>query len=406
MLKSQIVPNQSAFERKVLIWMCLLIGVNQLGFGAIIPVLPLYANEFGVSQAAIGMTVAVYGLARLLSGLPAGKLADLLGRRSVLTVGGVLSAAGNFWCAYADSFFELIIARFIAGFGAGLTLTAGMIILADITSVARRGRVMAIYQGVFLFAVGIGPFPGGYLAETYGLAVPFTAYGAASGIAAILGWFCVKETRDLAMAELPRENAVVPFKHQLNEVLKPIGFRLVSSIGFMNAVIRTGGLFAIVPIIGVTRLGLAASEIGFCMAIGSIAGLLVTYPAGVLVDRMGRKPVIVPATIAVSVAFIIFAFAQDFAWFMFATVIWGISSAISGAAPSAYAADISPKARGAAAMSTYRTIADAGYVVGPIVLGVLADEYGLSVPLFLSSALLAGVALAFARYAPETRVKN
>ena len=60
--------------------MCLLIGVNQLGFGAIIQVLPLYANEFGVSQTAIGTTIAVYGLARLLSGLPSGKLADLLGR--------------------------------------------------------------------------------------------------------------------------------------------------------------------------------------------------------------------------------------------------------------------------------------------------------------------------------------
>ena len=82
-------------ERRVLTWMCLLIGVNQLGFGAVIPVLPLYANSFGVSQAAIGTTVAVYGLARLLTGLPAGRIADLLGRRSALAIGGFCSAAGN-----------------------------------------------------------------------------------------------------------------------------------------------------------------------------------------------------------------------------------------------------------------------------------------------------------------------
>ena len=106
---NETLTDQSIAEGRVLAWMCLLIGVNQLGFGAIIPVLPLYANEFGVSQAAIGTTIAVYGLARLMSGLPAGKLADLLGRRSVLAFGGVLSAAGNFWCAYADSFQELIL---------------------------------------------------------------------------------------------------------------------------------------------------------------------------------------------------------------------------------------------------------------------------------------------------------
>jgi DHA1 family multidrug resistance protein-like MFS transporter len=397
----QSVAKPPVTEGRVLIWMCLLIGVNQLGFGAIIPVLPLYANEFGVSQVAIGSTIAVYGLARLLSGLPSGKLADLLGRRSVLALGGLLSAAGNFWCAYASSFEGLILARFVAGFGAGLTLTAGMIILSDITTVARRGRVMAIYQGVFLFAVGIGPLPGGYLAETYGLAVPFAAYGIASGLAAIVGWFGVPETRQLAQAA--SAGAALPYVKQLKAVLKPIGFRLVSSIGFINAVVRTGGLFAIVPIVGTTRLNLEASQIGFCMAVGSVAGLLVTYPAGVMVDRIGRKPVIVPATLAVAVAFIVFSFAPNFVWFLVATVIWGVASSVSGAAPSAYAADISAKAHGAAAMSTYRTLADAGYVVGPIMLGLLADQYGLSFPLFLSSALLVGVALAFARYAPETR---
>mgnify|MGYP006187235635 CR=1 FL=1 len=113
----------------------------------------------------------------------------------MLALVGVLSAAANFRCAYAGSFGELILAIFVAGFGSGLTLTTGMIVLADMTTVARRGRVTAIYQGVFLFAVGIGPLPGGYLAGTYGLAVPLAPYGLASGFAAIVGWFGVPETR-------------------------------------------------------------------------------------------------------------------------------------------------------------------------------------------------------------------
>ncbi len=182
-------------ERSVLAWMCLLIGVNQLGFGAVIPVLPLYAQSFGVSQAAIGATVAVYGVARLFTAMPAGRIADLFGRRNALLIGGLVSAAGNLWCAFAGTYTELVIARFVAGAGAGLTLTAGMIVLADITTIARRGRIMAIYQGVFLFSVGIGPFPGGYLAEQYGLDVPFLVYGIASLGAAEVGWFGVAETR-------------------------------------------------------------------------------------------------------------------------------------------------------------------------------------------------------------------
>jgi DHA1 family multidrug resistance protein-like MFS transporter len=135
-MASKIATSGVKMEQRVLAWMCLLIGVNQLGFGAIIPVLPLYADSFGVSQTAIGMTVAVYGLARLFTGLPAGRIADLLGRRSALAIGGVSSALGNLWCAYSATFAELIAARFLAGIGAGLTLTAGMIILADITTPA------------------------------------------------------------------------------------------------------------------------------------------------------------------------------------------------------------------------------------------------------------------------------
>ncbi len=394
-------PAEPHIERRVLAWMCLLIGVNQLGFGAVIPVLPLYADSFGVSQTAIGMTVAIYGLARLVAGMPAGRIADLAGRRMALLIGGLLSAIGNIWCAVAGDFMELAIARFVAGLGAGLVLTAGMIVLVDITTPARRGRVMAIYQGVFLFAVGIGPFPGGYLAESFGLEAPFLVYGFASVAAALVGWFGVSETRALSQIS-SQTTTTLPYLDQLRAILKPLGFKLVSGIGFINAVVRTGGLFAIIPIIGTTRLGLTPTEIGFCMAAGSIAGVLVTYPAGVLVDRYGRKTVIVPATIAVGIAFLTFALAPSFTWFLVATMTWGISSSISGAAPAAYAADISDRAYSATAMSTYRTLSDAGYVIGPVILGVLADSFGLSVPLYLSSIALIGIALAFMKFAPES----
>ncbi len=401
-LPPDATPVDVARERKVLLWMCVLIGVNQLGFGAVIPVLPLYAQSFGVSQAAIGMTVAVYGLARLFTAMPAGRIADWFGRRNALAIGGIVSAVGNLGCAWADSYTLLVAARFVAGAGAGLTLTAGMIVLADITTPARRGRVMAIYQGVFLFSVGIGPFPGGLLAENFGLEVPFLAYGLLSGIAALVGWLGVPETRPEAMSGQGEHQVVASYREQLAQIYASVGFRLVSAISFINAVARTGALFSIIPLIGATRLGLGASEIGFSMAVGSVVGVLSAYPAGTLVDRFGRKAVIVPSTIASGCAFALYAVAPGFAWFVAASTIWGVASSAAGAAPAAYAADTAPKAYAATAMSLFRTLADAGYVVGPIVLGAVADGVGLSAAVFLASGLLVGVALLFAVFARET----
>src|SRR5262249_33424403 len=184
-----------ALERRTLLWMCVLVGVNQLGFGAVVPSLALYAQSFGVPASAIGLAVAVYGLARFSTAVPAGQLSDRIGRRPTLAVGRLLSALGNLWCAWASGYPEFIAARFLAGAGAGLILTTGQVVLADISTPARRARTIAIYQGTFLFAVGIGPFPGGLLAEHLGLTAPFVAYGSASLLAPIVSSVAGRETR-------------------------------------------------------------------------------------------------------------------------------------------------------------------------------------------------------------------
>ncbi len=391
-----------SLEHRVLAWMCVLVAVNQLGFGAMVPSLPLYARSFDVAASAIGLAVAVYGLARFLLALPAGQLSDRLGRRPTLAIGGLVSAAGNIWCALASSFPELIVARFVAGAGAGLILTTGQVVLADISPPERRGRTIAIYQSTFIGAVGIGPFPGGLLAEHFGLAAPFMATGVASFLASLLAWFAVSETRDLAARGTARSGPKPAFSAQMRILAGHIGYVLVSLISLMNAVVRTGGLFTIIPVLATGRLGLSVAAIGFAMMIGSLTGILAAYPAGWLADRYGRKAVIVPVTILVSVSMLLFCFAPSYPWFMAACIVWSVALSAGSAGPAAYAADTSPPGMNAAAMSTFRMTGDAGYVIGPIVLGFIADLYGPVTALVGAAAVLVAVALTFAVLAPET----
>jgi MFS family permease len=139
-------------------------------------VVPLYAREFGVSQTAIGLSIAVYGLARFLVSVPTGQLADWLGRRWALVLGEAVSAVGNLLCGLSTTYEQFLLSRFVAGAGASMVITAGQVSLVDLSTPANRGRVMGVYQGVFLFAVGFGPLPGGVLAEHFGLSVPFFAF--------------------------------------------------------------------------------------------------------------------------------------------------------------------------------------------------------------------------------------
>src|SRR5438874_4130020 len=121
---------------RVLVWMCVLIAVNQLGFGSVVPVLALYARSFGVTQSAIGLAIAVYGLARFLVAMPVGRLTDVVGRRTALALGGLVTAPGNVLCPVAPSFAVFVAARFVARIGAALLLVPGQSVRRDIPTPA------------------------------------------------------------------------------------------------------------------------------------------------------------------------------------------------------------------------------------------------------------------------------
>ena len=388
--------------RHILVWMCVLIAVNQLGFGSIVPVVALYAEDFGVSQTAIGLTIAIYGLARFLINVPAGQLADVAGRRITLATGGLVTVIGTALCALAPSYAVFLFARFIAGAGAAAVLTGGQIVLADIASPMNRGRVMAIYQGVFLFSVGAGSWPGGWLAATFGLAAPFWANAMLAGVVTLLAWFFVPETRRIADTPGRPQAPPVPMRRQLRQLGASPGFILISSVSFAAFFARTGGLFNVIPLLAEDEIGLSPDQIGLGIGMISIVGLLLVYPSGALVDRFGRKAVIVPSTLLSAAALLGFAVADTFPQFMLASTFWAASSGIAGAAPAAYAADVAPRGMIANAMGLYRSLADSGYVLGPMVLGALADLAGYDAALAITAGLLLVTGSTFAVRAPET----
>jgi MFS family permease len=179
------------------------------------------------------------------------------------------------------------------------------------------------------------------------------------------------------------------------------GFLLISLIGFTAAVARTGAVFNVIPLMVTDRLQLTPDQIGAGLSLVSLGGLLLAYPSGVLVDRFGRKSVIVPSTLAAGLAAGLFSLVPSFAWFLVACGVWGFALGITSDAPGAYAADSAPTGMNAAVMSSYRMLSDAGYVLGPLVLGIVAGSFGAPSALTLAGSLLFGSAVLFGVFAPE-----
>jgi MFS family permease len=193
---------------------------------------------------------------------------------------------------------------------------------------------------------------------------------------------------------LPREmGRVAPYHTIRMPTAHPVAARVFVWMCVLTFVYELG-FGAVVPV-----LALYARSFGVP---GSALALALVYPSGIVVDRYGRKTVIVPASLVAGTSLSVFLLAPSYAWFVAGCLVWGLASGLSGAAPAAYAADVAPAGMNAAAMSAYRMLGDIGYVLGPLALGGVTDLLGVETALAVAAALLVLVGLAFARFAPET----
>ena len=394
-------------KNPTLAWICILIAVNQTGFGSIVPIVPLYAKTFDVSQFLIGFSVAVYGLARFAANMPAGRVSDMLGRGSAIAIGGLITAGGNVVSALAGNYTLFLAGRFVGGLGAATVITASQIMVTDISTAENRGRTFGLYMTVFMFAVGFAPLPGGFIGQHFGLSIPFLVYAALGVIVTLIALTRIPDTRQISART--RQAAPVdgeprlPFGKQIQLLMHQPAFLLVSVASFSTYFARTGGVFTILPQRAQDTMGLSTGQIGLGLSAISFVSLSIAYPSGVVIDRFGRKAVIVPAILFGAVAMICFALSGGLISYVVSCLIWGVSVGLAGAAPTAYAADVAPSGMNAAAMGTFRSLSDCGYVFGPFLLGAIADISGSAAALVATAVMLLVVGTVFALVAPETR---
>lgn len=395
-------------EQRVFAALLALILANQIGFGLITPVLPSYARSFGLSAADLGFVIAIYGFARFVANVPAGQLAERVGRRPVLILGTAITSIASALIATAGSLPQLLAYRLLAGLGAATVLTGGQIMVGDLSGPANRGRMMSTYQGVFLVGVALGPLPGGLLADHFGLRAPFIAYAVFSGLACVAALRLISETKPGAGSTSSEGRAAAGGLEASDgntagvlATVRSRAFLLIGFVTFAQFFARTGAIFAIVPLLGADRFGMSAASIGGSQTLITLLNVLTVYPAGVMADRYGRKIVIAPATIASGVGLVLWAWAPTEALYFLAAAVWGFGAGLSGPAPAAYMADLAPAAVRAQVYGYWRSLSDSGYIIGPILMGFLAERFGYGVPLVMTGTIIATSGAAFWLFAPE-----
>ncbi|WP_420175866.1 MFS transporter [Luteococcus sp. OSA5] len=356
-----------------------------VGFGVMVPVLPVFARSFEVTNLMVGMVISSFALMRLVTSPGVPPLIGRFGERTVLGTGMFIVAASSAAAGLATSFWALLLMRGLGGIGSAMFTVAAMSLLLRTVEPHLRGRASALYSGGFLLGGMAGPAVGGVFAAI-SLTAPFFVYAATLLAAGIVA---------LSLLSRPEREAEVTQKPQmtLREAIVDVRYRAALVTNFAQGWQSFGVRSSLVPVLVVEGLHRSPSWTGIAFAVAAVAQTAVLGPVGRAVDTVGRRPMMVMAGVSTGLAAILMPLSAriDHAWAIWVLTgilcLYGLGSAAHSTAPTAVVGDVTA-GRGGAPIATFSMMSDLGAIIGPLAAGAIADALGLGPAFAIGGALL------------------
>ena len=290
-MSSSVEKLKIPSEIRVLIVAAFIIAI---GFGIITPVLPQYAESFGVGAFGVSAVVSIFGLARLILAPLSGRATTKFGESGVYITGVTIVGISMFLVAFAQSYTQLLIFRGLGGFGSTLFTVSAMSFLAAKSPPAIRGRVSGAYASAFLIGNISGPLVGGLLV-VLGPRAPFLIYGTALLIASFVVYLGIHRQKGGRRHKIVDERVEWTFR----EALQEHPYRAALSSFFANGWATFGVRNAIMPLFAAsafTGTGFildGAQTAAVALSIFAAGNVLAVTFSSRLSDKHGRKPLIV-----------------------------------------------------------------------------------------------------------------
>lgn len=364
-----------------------------LGFGVMVPVLPVYAKSFGVDNFALGFVVASFALMRLVTSPFCGAINNLLGERNAITIGMSIVGASSVAMGLAQNFGQLLVFRALGGVGSAMFTVAALSLLLASAPEEMRGRASGIYQGGFLLGGMAGPAVGGALA-TISLTAPFYFYAGMLFVAATTVTVLLRGGRARVA---PTEATGKRFSQVVTDVRYQAACLMSFGQGWQSFGVRN----ALVPIVVVEVLFQDPTWTGTAFAIAAVVQTLTLFPVGRIVDAVGRRPIMIIAGIVCGLTTLLIPFAPNIWWLVAILCGYGIGAAMMGTAPTATVGDV-VGGRGGTAIAIYSMTSDVGSIVGPIAAGWLADQFSMPIAFAVGAAILISGSV-YAAFMPRER---
>jgi MFS family permease len=358
--------------------------VLSLGQSMVAPVIPNLTRSFGVGLAEASLVFVAFSAGAVVATFPAGYLMDKIGRRPVLLAGPILEAVGSFMTPFSHSFPELLFWRFLVGAAGQLWQQGRLLVIADTAPLNQRARQMGYMAGMMRAGQLLGPTMGGFLAEYFGLWVPFVIHAALTLAVVLPSFTLIRESAPGHRGQSTDDTS--PATQGWRPVIAYLlTFQVVVFLVIqISAQLSRGGQDqGSLVLYAVYAYGMRPGELGLLNTIAVLFGIPVPFLTGYLMDRFGRRAVIAPGFGAYAVSLVIMSLTAFFplpmSFFLASYVLVQASAGTTGGTMQVLGTDLAPTVNKGRFFAIWRMLAQTGALVAPAAYAYLAENVSYGV---------------------------
>jgi len=373
-----------------------------LSISLLIPILPTFIEQMGVGIGLVGLGISAVLIGNMLFDIPVGLIISNQGKKKSMFIGTILMIIFPILIIFNDNFTMFFILRFFVGGAIALWSISRMSYVAQLVPVNSRGRVLATLGGVHRLGMLFGPVIGGIIAVKFNFHSVFLLQSIICLITLFILVFIVKEDSDLNINTNSQNEKKLSFFKLLKSQSSVLFFAGFAAIG-LNFVRKSKEL--VLPLWG-TTLGLEVDEIGLIIGAAGAVDLIMFAPAGIVMDKWGRKWMSVPSCLFFAVGFLLLPLTNNLTIFTLISLLTGFANGLGSGTLMTLGADLAPKLNTGEFLGIWRLMGDMGAASGPIIIGQVALILTLSWASILVGLIGLGSASLFVFGVPETLKKS
>lgn len=414
-------------------------ALEAIATGMILPIIPLFSRALGSSIGVAGAMVGMLPLGSMLANVPAGFLVEHFGRRRALLTATAMEVLFVALAALTRS--VVILAFCIAGAGMmhAVVHIARLSLFRENVPTSHRGRAISLLGGDFRLGGSVGPVIGGFVARSAGLHTAFFASSLSLMLSGAAIWIWTTGRHAGAGSSVPpdaegseggTEGAALPPLGPpgvtVNSILTngkaAIGHGARRSLALLREHWKTFATACLaIVLLSLTRvgrqslfplwgeaIGIDVAQIGLIFGILNGIELMLFYPAGIVMDRFGRKATAVPCMAILGGSLFFLPQVGTFLAFAVVAGFSGVGNGIGAGINMTLSTDFAPTERSGEFIGIWRMLSDFGSLIGPATVGAAAQLFGLAAaaPIVGSAGLAGALIMLFLVPEPSKRTRQ